>query len=146
MDTRGKAMADDLAEAARRLVMGRWAKWFDKRLEPRKNGRRRPTAHPTKVTWKDIGRPEKPGSYAFLDGQIAIGQREIAIWRENPDGVFMVGVFRGDSGRVYYSPGTYLNPVVERPMTAKIAAGLRDPIRSWAILRNKVRRAYERLR
>ena len=136
----------DELTAARCLAIRSWAKWFDKRLESRKNRWRRPTAHPTKVTWKDIGRPEKPGSYAILDGQIAIGKREIAIWRENPDGVFLVGVFRGNSGRVYYSPGTYLKPVVERPMTAKIAAGLHDPIGSWAILRNKVRRGHERLR
>ena len=71
----------DELTAARCLAIRRWAKWFDKRLESRKNGWRRPTAHATKVTWKDIGRPEKPGSYAILDGQIAIGKREIAIWR-----------------------------------------------------------------
>src|SRR6476659_6902212 len=140
-------MTDDL-ETARFITLGRWAKWFTsfpasrKRWWQRLAGRWRgggsaPPTSPTKVTREVLGRPEKPDSYSFLDGQIAIGVREIAIWRENPAGAFMVGVFRGDSGRVYYSPGTYLEPVVERSMTAKIAAGLRDPIGSWMICRNK---------
>jgi hypothetical protein len=135
--------------AAQRLVTERWAKWFTRKNWWRRlTGRWRgppsvPAARPLQVTWQDLGRPERPGSYTFLDGQIVIGQREIAIWRESPDGVFMVGVFRSQSGPVYYSPGTYLKPVVERPITAKITAGLRDPIGSSVILCNKVRRAYE---
>ena len=141
-------MTDDL-EAPRRITTERWAKWFS--IQPgtenywwqRWRGPQNvPTDAPTKVTWTDIGQPEKPGSYAFLDGQIAIGQREIAIWRENPTGIFLVGVFRSKAGPVYYSPGTYLKPAVEQPMATKITAR----IGSWKMLRNEVRKAYARWR
>jgi len=96
-------MTNDLA-TARRLFTERWAKWFATRPDPKNHWWQRladrwrgprsvPSTCPTKVSWKDIGCAEKPGSYAFSDGQIAIGQREIAIWRENPDGVFLVESF-----------------------------------------------------
>jgi hypothetical protein len=107
-------MTDEL-EAARRITLGRWAKWFTSFPASKKSWRQgvaargrgggsAPPMSPTKVTWEVLGRPEKPGSYSFLDGQIAIGAREIAIWQENQAGAFMVGVFRGDSGRVYTVP------------------------------------------
>jgi hypothetical protein len=141
-------MIDDLAEA-RRVIASRWSKWFDTQptvkrriTEPQCEPPSISAANAITATWDDIGHAEKRASYVFLDGELAIGQREISIWKENPDAVFLVGVFRGASGAVYYTPGTHLKKGPEQ--SRKVRAETHDLVGRLQMLRDKLKKAYAR--
>ena len=109
-----------------------------------------PVAWPTKHAEFDkghVGRYRTPRKARFLRlfgrSNRNRTKRDRDLARE-PGRRFLGGVFRSQSGPVYYSPGTYLQPVGARPTTRKLTAGIRDPIGSWMILRNKARKVYAR--
>ncbi len=41
-----------------------------------------------KVAWKDVNHVEAAGRYPFRDGTIDLTDREIVLWKNNPDAVF----------------------------------------------------------
>jgi hypothetical protein len=65
----------------------------------------------TTVTWQDVGCPEAPGTYPFNDGLINIRRRELDVWKEHPDALFTVAVFKPITGPVSYGLGSYELPV-----------------------------------
>jgi hypothetical protein len=40
------------------------------------------------VTWSDLGKPTKPGRYAFQDCEVVVDPNAIVIWRKHPNAVF----------------------------------------------------------
>jgi hypothetical protein len=63
-----------------------------------------------KVTWKDVGSPDGPGTYAFRDGTINVTQQEISIWIEHPDARFTVRTFRPWTGKPQFALGGHELP------------------------------------
>ena len=41
-----------------------------------------------KVTWSDLGKPTKPGRYAYQDCEVVVDPNAIQIWRKYPNAVF----------------------------------------------------------
>ena len=60
-----------------------------------------------RISWDDIGRPEKAGSFPFGDGLVNVRPREVAIWREHPDATFLATRFQPKTGPVQYALSTY---------------------------------------
>ena len=68
------------------------------------------TAH-MKVTWEDVGCPDRPGTYAFKNGTIInVTQQEISIWIEHPGARFTVRSFRPWTGNPQFALGGYELP------------------------------------
>jgi len=42
------------------------------------------------IPWKDVSYVEVPGRYPFRDGSIEVTDREIVVWKKNPDAVFQL--------------------------------------------------------
>ena len=64
-----------------------------------------------KVNWNDLYRPESPGSLAFRGGTMTIRQKEIDVWRTQPDALFTVRGFRLWTNKPQYSlAGNYELP------------------------------------
>jgi hypothetical protein len=40
------------------------------------------------VTWSDLGKPTKPGRYAYQDCEVVVDPHAIQIWRKYPNAVF----------------------------------------------------------
>jgi hypothetical protein len=70
-----------------------------------------------KVTWEDLGCPDGPGTYAFKDGTINVGQQEISIWIEHPAARFTVRSFRPWTGKPQFALGGYELPDKRRDVS-----------------------------
>jgi len=60
-----------------------------------------------RISWNDLGRPEKAGSFPFGDGFANVRPREIRIWKEHPDASFLATPFQPRSGPVQFVLSTY---------------------------------------
>jgi len=40
------------------------------------------------VTWSDLGKPTKPGRYAYQDCEVVVDPHAIQIWQKYPNAVF----------------------------------------------------------
>ena len=40
------------------------------------------------VTWSDLGKPTKPGTYIYQDYEVVVDPHAIGIWRKYPNAVF----------------------------------------------------------
>jgi hypothetical protein len=41
-----------------------------------------------KVTWLDLGKPDRPSTYVYQDCEVFVDQNAVQVWREHPDAVF----------------------------------------------------------
>lgn len=54
------------------------------------------------VTWVSLGRPEQPIQHPWSGGLLNVSQREINIWRDQPDAIFNVVERQSSSGPTEY--------------------------------------------
>ena len=41
------------------------------------------------VSWDDLDRPDRAGTYPFEEGVVNVRLREVEIWKKHPDAVFL---------------------------------------------------------
>lgn len=53
-----------------------------------------------RVSWDDIDRSAKPGTYFVQGGNVTVRDRDIEIWRDHPDAVFETVWYRHPDEKV----------------------------------------------
>src|SRR5687768_5908460 len=60
-----------------------------------------------RVSWDDLNRPDRAGSYPFAEGFVNVRPREVEIWKKHPDAVFLATRFEPAPGGVQYALSTF---------------------------------------
>ena len=63
-----------------------------------------------KVTWSDLGKPERPGTYIYVDCEVFVDQNAVDTWRKHPDAVFTLRITDPMAGTRKGSLGAYNVP------------------------------------
>ena len=45
-----------------------------------------------RVTWPDLGKPERPGTYVHQGCEVFVDQNAINVWRKHPDASFKLRI------------------------------------------------------
>jgi hypothetical protein len=60
-----------------------------------------------RISWDDLDRPRRAGSYPFAEGLVNVRAREVEIWKKHPDAVFLATRFEPAPGGVQYALSTF---------------------------------------
>jgi hypothetical protein len=60
-----------------------------------------------RISWDDLDRPHRAGSYPFAEGIVNVRLREVEIWKKHPDAVFLATRFEPAPGGVQYALSTF---------------------------------------